>query len=111
MSCWSRGLHCRSSRYARSSRFCCRRSHARLWRRCGCGRSHSRSFRCGFLRLFLCFGSRFRLSFGFCDSLNLLSYFIGDVDGNRARVRLFFGNTKAGQKVNDGFGLDLQFAC
>jgi len=70
-------------------------------RRCGCcgldnGGSHSSlrrggswrrgphpcCFCGGFLRFFLDFGGRFRLSFGFGYSLNLLANFFGDVSGN-----------------------------
>jgi hypothetical protein len=36
--------------------------------------------------------------------------FFSDIGGNRAGVRLFFLDSKTGQKVNDGFGLDLEFA-
>jgi len=73
------------------------------------GRPHSRSLRCGFFRFLLRFGGRFGLRFGFGNSPNFLSHLVRDVLGNGARVRLFLGDAKAGQKVNDGFGLDLQF--
>jgi hypothetical protein len=36
--------------------------------------------------------------------------FFGDIGGNGAGVRFLFGNAESGQKVNDGFGLDLEFA-
>jgi hypothetical protein len=37
--------------------------------------------------------------------------FFRDIGGNRAGVRFLFGNAESGQKVNDGFRLDLEFAC
>ena len=48
--------------------------------------------------------------FRFSGALQDVSNFFGDVDGDRAGVGFLFGNTKAGQKVDDGFGLDLQLA-
>jgi hypothetical protein len=36
--------------------------------------------------------------------------FFRDIGGNRAGVGLLFGNAESGQKVNDGFRLDLEFA-
>jgi hypothetical protein len=36
--------------------------------------------------------------------------FFRDIGGNGTRVRLFFGNAKTGQKVNNGFRFDLEFA-
>jgi hypothetical protein len=38
--------------------------------------------------------------------LNLFGY----IGRNRTGVRFLFGNAKTGQKVNDGFRLDLEFA-
>ena len=32
------------------------------------------------------------------------------IGGNRTGMRFLFGNAKTGQKVNDGFRLDLEFA-
>ena len=36
--------------------------------------------------------------------------FFGYVSGDRTGVGLFFLDSKTGQKVNDGFRLDLEFA-
>jgi hypothetical protein len=105
LSHWRGGRNwCRSSRLHGCGSGCARlRGHSRG------GRPHPsglcRSFLCFLLRL----RGRFRLSFGFRDSLNCLANFLGYVDGNRARVRFFLGDTKTRQKVNDRFGLDLQF--
>jgi hypothetical protein len=52
----------------------------------------------------------FGLSLGFRYSLNLPFYFFGDISGDRTRVSFLFGDTKAGQKVNDRFRLNLQLA-
>jgi len=40
----------------------------------------------------------------------MMANFFGDFDGDRAGVSLLFGDTKAGQEVNDGLSLDLEFA-
>jgi hypothetical protein len=42
--------------------------------------------------------------------LQLLANFHRDVFGNRTRVRLFFRDPVARQKIDDGLGLDLQLA-
>jgi len=73
-------------------------------------RSHPRGFRSRFLRFFFSFGSRFRLRFLFGGPLNFFAHFHGNVRGDRARVRLLFRDAIPGQQVNDGFGLDLEFA-
>jgi hypothetical protein len=104
-------LRCSDSRHARCRRLHYGRGYPSLRRRYRCGsRLHSRCLGGGFLRLFLSLGSRFCLSLRFSYSLNLLSHPFGDVCGNRTRVSLLFGDTKAGQKVNDRLRLDLQFA-
>jgi hypothetical protein len=40
----------------------------------------------------------------------MLLNFFGYIGGDGTGMRLLFGNAKTGQKVNDGFGLDLEFA-
>ena len=52
----------------------------------------------------------FRGAFGVGYALEVLLNFFGDIGGNGAGVRFLFGNAESGQKVNDGFGLDLEFA-
>ena len=108
--CWSTRLcHGHSWNCGRARFHCCWR-HSRLrWchRR---GRSHARGLRSRFLRFLFRFGSRFRLRFLFGGSLNLLAHFLSDVRGDRARVRLLFRDAIPGQQVNDGLGLDLEFA-
>jgi len=73
-------------------------------------RSHPRGFRSRFLRFFFSFGSRFRLRFLFGGPLNLFAHFLSDVRGDRARVRLLFRYAVSRQQVNDGLGLNLEFA-
>jgi hypothetical protein len=52
------------------------------------------------------FGSRF----GFGLPSDLFTDLLGYIGRNRTRVRLFFRDAILGQKVNDGLGLDLEFA-
>jgi len=74
-----------------------------------CGWLGTRHLRGGLFRFFVRFGSSLSLSFGFGNPLNFLSYLLRNVGGNRTRVRLFLCDAETGQKVNDRFGLDLQF--
>jgi hypothetical protein len=73
-------------------------------------RPHSRGFRRRILRFFFRLSRSFRQGFRFGSALNLLTHFLRDVHRNRTRVRLFFRNAVAGQKINDRLGLDLQLA-
>jgi hypothetical protein len=73
-------------------------------------RSHPRGLGRGILDFFLRLGSRFRLCFLLGGALNLLAHFLRDIHRNRARVRLLFRDAIAGQQVNNGFGLDLEFS-
>jgi hypothetical protein len=52
----------------------------------------------------------FRGVFGVRYTLQVLLNFFGDIGGNGTGVRFLFGNAESGQKVNDGFRLDLEFA-
>jgi hypothetical protein len=70
------------------------------------GRTPRGSFRGRFFRGAFGFGGRF----GVGDALQMTLHFFSDIGGNRAGVSLLFGDSKAMQKVNDGFGLDLQLA-
>jgi hypothetical protein len=72
-----------------------------------CRRAHSRRFR-GRLAGFL-LGKRFLLGLGFSvsDTVQVLSDLLRNVFGDRARVRLLFGDAIPGQEVNDRFCLDL----
>jgi hypothetical protein len=72
------------------------------WRR---GPARSR-FRRGFFRGAFGFGG----GFGVRYTLQVLLNFFRDIGGNGAGVRFLFGNAESGQKVNDGFRLDLEFA-
>ena len=74
------------------------------------GWSHPRGLRRGLLRIFFRFGSRFRLRFGLGGSLKVLAHFFSDVHRDRARVRLFFSDAVPSQQIDDGLGLDLEFA-
>jgi len=69
----------------------------------------TRRLRRGLLRFLLRLGSRFCLSFGLCNPLNFLSYLLRNVSGDRTGVRLLLCDAETRQKVNDRFGLDLQF--
>jgi hypothetical protein len=64
-------------------------------------------FRSGFLRGALRFGGGFSLRF----ALQMVFYLLGDIRGDGTRVRLFLGDAKTRQKVNNGFRLDLELAC
>jgi hypothetical protein len=79
-----------------------RGSGSRCWRwwpsqSCFCGR---------FLRGTVGFGGGFGIRHALQVMLNLFRH----IGGNRTGVRFLFGNAKTGQKVNDGFRLDLEFA-
>jgi hypothetical protein len=52
----------------------------------------------------------FRCRFGVRYTLQVVLNFFGYIGRNRTGVRFLFGNAKTGQKVNDGFRLDLEFA-
>jgi len=84
--------------------------HRRSWcgnRSCRWSRRSSRS---RFCRGFLGGTFGFRRTFGVRHTLQVLLNFFRDIGGNRAGVRFLFGNAESGQKVNDGFRLDLEFA-
>jgi hypothetical protein len=50
------------------------------------------------------------LRLGFRLSQEILADFFRYIDWNRARVRLLFRDAIPRQQVNNGFGLDLEFA-
>lgn len=58
---------------------------------------------CGF------FGGCYRGDFRFGDALQLAANFFGDLHRNGTGMRFFLGNAKAGQKIDDGLSLDLEF--
>jgi len=64
----------------------------------------------GFLRGFFGCGRCFSCGILFGLSLNRAAHVFGDVDRDGARVGLFFRDAEAGQKVNDGLGLDFELA-
>jgi hypothetical protein len=108
----NRGFRCDRLSHRRSTN--CRRArlhggwrNARLCRR---SRSHPRGLGSSVLRFFFCFGNRLSVRFLFGGSLNLFAHLLRDVRRDRARVRLLFRHPVPGQQVNDGFGLDLEFA-
>jgi hypothetical protein len=72
------------------------------WRR---GAARCR-FRGGFFRGAIGFSG----AFGVRYTLQVLLNLFGDIGGNGTGVRFLFGNAESGQKVNDGFRLDLEFA-
>ena len=122
--CWRcRGRH---SRYRRGSRLCrCRngrrrRHHCRSLCRWGCRgsrrsrrdnrRSGARCFCRRFLGLGGCFDGRFGGGLRIGGAFQLLANFYRDVFRDRARVGLFFRDSVARQKIDDGLGLDFQLA-
>ncbi len=70
---------------------------------------HPRSFRRSFFRFLFRFSGGLRRSFRLCLSQNILADLFGDILRDRARVRLLFRDAIPRQKVNDRFGLDLEF--
>jgi hypothetical protein len=103
---WSSGL--RDRRYW-NNRLRCRRNTC-CWRCRGGSRPHSRGLCGGILRFLVRFDGGFCLSFGFGLSQKILADFFCHIDWNRARVRLLLRDAIPRQKVNDSFGLDLEFA-
>jgi len=71
----------------------------------GRGTARGRFCRC-FFRCALGFRGAFRIRY----TLQVMLNFFRNIGGNRTGVGLLLGNAKTGQKVNDGFRLDLEFA-
>lgn len=71
------------------------------------GRGTTRS---RFRRCFFRGALGFRGAFGIRYTLQVMFNFFRNIGGNRTGVGLFFLDSKTGQKVNDGFRLDLEFA-
>jgi len=69
-----------------------------------------RSSRGSFLAGLLGYGRSFDCSIRFGLALNGAAYFLRDVHRDGARVRFLFRDAEAGQKVNDGLGLDFELA-
>jgi len=63
-------------------------------------------FRGGFFRGAIGFSGAFSVRY----TLQVLLNLFGDIGGNGTGVRFLFGNAESGQKVDDGFRLDLEFA-
>jgi hypothetical protein len=55
------------------------------------------------------FGGSGSPGFGFGSAFQLAADFVGHINGNRTGVCFLFGYAKAGQKVDDGLGFDLEF--
>jgi len=56
------------------------------------------------------YGRSFGGGIRFSLTLNGAAYFLRDIHRDGARVRFLFRDTEAGQKVNDGLGLDFELA-
>jgi len=87
--------------------------HRRTLNRCAGNdrsRTHARGFRSCFLRYFFRGGSGFRGSFGFRQILEVLAHSFRGVNINGTGVRLFFGDARFRQIIEDGLGLDLEVA-
>jgi len=78
-----------------------RRRGCRLAQRCPCG---------GIFGFLIGPCLRFRVRFGLSLSLDCGANFYRNVSGDRTGVRLFFSYAETGQKVNDCFRFDLEFA-
>jgi hypothetical protein len=76
----------------------------------GRGRRRRRPPRSGLRCRFFRDAFGFRGGLGIRDTLQMVLNFFRDIGGNRAGVGLLFGNAESGQKVNNGFRLDLEFA-
>jgi hypothetical protein len=63
-----------------------------------------------FCRRFLGRAFGFSRGFGIGNTFQVVLNLFRHIGGNRTGVRFLFGNAKTGQKVNDGFRLDLEFA-
>jgi hypothetical protein len=103
----------RGSRFGNSGCMCSRRvcSRCMCCRRVRSGRMSNWCRRRGTLYLRLCRDfRRFRGSFRFGGSLQLMLDFLSYIHRDGARMSLFLGYAQARQKVNDGFCLDLQLA-
>jgi hypothetical protein len=74
------------------------------------GRLHASCFGCGFFRGLFGYGSFFGCGFRIGRIAEMLAHLFGGVDFNRARMRLFFCDAGFGQKVDDRFRLNLEFA-
>jgi len=70
-----------------------------------CGRRRRRSY--GGFRRFL--HGQFGLRLWFQSTLQPMTNFLCDFNGNRTGVRLLFGYPKLGQQVNNRFRFDLEF--
>ncbi len=102
----------RNLRRTRCRGFC---GHARSscnWRGRGCSRRrpHPLGLSRRIFRVFFRFGCGFRGSLGFRLPQNILANFLRNVFWDRARVRLLLRDAIPRQKVNDRFGLHLEFA-
>jgi hypothetical protein len=68
------------------------------------------SARGSFLAGLLGYGRSFDRSIRFGLALNGAAYFLRNIYRDGARVRFLFRDAEAGQKVNDGLGLDFELA-
>jgi hypothetical protein len=83
------------------------RGHNRRWNWWSGSRRHAQGCFC---RRFLGRAFGFSRGFGIGNTFQVVLNLFRHIGGNRTGVRFLFGNAKTGQKVNDGFRLDLEFA-
>ena len=76
-----------------------------LWRVCG----RRRPSRCSLVRRFLGFAVGFGGCLSIGDILQMMTNFFSNFDGDRAGMCFFLGYAETRQKVNNGFGLHLEF--
>jgi hypothetical protein len=68
------------------------------------------SARCSFSGGFFGYSGSLNRSIGFSLALNGAAYFLRDIHRDGALVRFLLRYAEAGQKVNDGLGLDFELA-
>jgi hypothetical protein len=76
----------------------------------GSRRLHARCFGRRFLRFLLRLRRGLSRSLGVGNSLEVLADLFRNIGRDGTRVRLLFADTIPRQEVNDGLGLDLEFA-
>ena len=76
-----------------------------LWRVCG----RRRPSRCSLGRRFLGFAVGFGGCLSIGDILQMMTNFFSNFDGDRAGMSFFLGYAETRQKVNNRFGLHLEF--
>ena len=85
-------------------------NHCRRWRGRRRRGLHARCSGGRVFRGFIRYGLLFRLGFRFGQGAKMLAHFYSGFHFDRTGMRFFLGNAGLGQIINDGLGLDLEFA-